>query len=198
MSLSGLGRSAILCPTFGRSVRDPGALAQCGAQVDRPAVFFQDIGEGFIGQFLKRHHAVARQQIERRPALLVQLHALAGHCGVSLALFLFWNLLAFFARFGETDGDGLLAAFHLAALTAFAALGGAALIAVHFAFDVAAGARRIFSLAFLGHVISSKPSFSQSATRRRMWRRAASRNGRILMSVRRSNNRCDRNRLPAR
>src|SRR5580704_8266708 len=72
-------------------------------------------------------------------------------------LFLFRNLLAFFPRLGEADGDGLLAAFHLAALTAFAALGGAALIAVHFVFDVAAGATRIFSLPLLGHVISSKP-----------------------------------------
>src|SRR5580693_2190414 len=71
-------------------------------------------------------------------------------------LFLFRNLLAFFARLGEADGDGLRAAFHLAALTAFAALGRAALIAAHFVFDVAPGATRIFSLPCLGHVISSK------------------------------------------
>ena len=37
------------------------ALAQCRAQVDGAAVLFQDVGEGFVGQFLKRHHAVARQ-----------------------------------------------------------------------------------------------------------------------------------------
>src|ERR1700722_18496730 len=99
---------------------------------------------------------------------VVQLHALARHLYVSLKsrLFLFRNLLAFFARLGEADGDGLLAAFYLAALTAFAALGRAALIAAHFGFDVAAGARRIFSLPFLGHVISSKQSFLQSSARR--------------------------------
>jgi hypothetical protein len=72
-------RSAILCATLGRSIRGAGAFAQSRAQVNRPAMLFQNIGERFIRQFLERHHAIARQQIERRPALLIQLHALARH-----------------------------------------------------------------------------------------------------------------------
>src|ERR1700685_3366699 len=112
-------------------------------------------------------------------------------------LFLFRNLLAFFACLGEGDRDGLLAAFHRAALAAFAALGRTALIAVHFVFDVAAGATRIFSLPFLGHGISSKHRFCSypSAAGRGGVRHG---NGRTLLSVRYANNLCDRNRLPAR
>ncbi len=40
---------------------DSGALAQGGAKIDGNAVLFQQIGERFVGEFLKRHHPVARQ-----------------------------------------------------------------------------------------------------------------------------------------
>ena len=39
----------------------------------------QQVAERLLGEFLEGHHAVARQQIERRPALLVELDALARH-----------------------------------------------------------------------------------------------------------------------
>ena len=52
----------------------------------------------------------------------------------SEALFLFpWHLLAFLARIGEADGDGLLAALHLASLSAFAAFRFASFVTVHLA-----------------------------------------------------------------
>lgn len=149
-ALSALIRFAILWTILGRSIRGAGAFAQSRAQVNRPAMLFQNIGERFIGQFLKRHHAIARQQIERRPTLVVQLHALAGHLYVTLTRLFLRNLLAFFSRLGQTDGDGLLAAFNLTALTAFAAFGGAPLVAMHLAFDVGMGASGIFAFPF-GH-----------------------------------------------
>jgi hypothetical protein len=94
---------SIHCATLGRGIRSSGAFAQSGAQVNRPTMLFQHIGERFICQFLERHHAVAREQIESRPALVVQPYALAGHC-VSFPyriMTIFRNLLAIFAGLGE-------------------------------------------------------------------------------------------------
>src|SRR5262249_17129402 len=48
------------------------ALAQRVLQVDRDAVFLQEIGEGFIRQFLERRHAVARQLLEFRGGVVVE------------------------------------------------------------------------------------------------------------------------------
>src|SRR5262249_24313139 len=63
------------------------------------------------------------------------------------------DLLAFLAHLGEADGDRLLAALYLAAAPTPAALGGAALVAAHFAFHLFARAAGIFSFSFLGHAI---------------------------------------------
>src|SRR4051812_9669960 len=48
------------------------------------------------------------------------------------------HLLALLARLRQADGDGLLAALHLAALAAAAALGGALLVAPHLVLHVVA------------------------------------------------------------
>jgi hypothetical protein len=42
-------------------------------------MFAQQVPERFVGQFLKIHRAVAGEQIERLPGLIIELHALAGH-----------------------------------------------------------------------------------------------------------------------
>src|SRR5262249_45425223 len=63
------------------------------------------------------------------------------------------HLLALLARLGETDGDRLLAALHLAAAAAFPALGRAALVAAHFPFDLGPRTRGIFSATFLCHAV---------------------------------------------
>src|SRR5579883_613541 len=56
-----------------------GALPQRRLEIDRPVVLAQEIAERLVGELLKIHHAVARQKVERRPGLLVELHPLAGH-----------------------------------------------------------------------------------------------------------------------
>src|SRR5262249_20768039 len=61
------------------------------------------------------------------------------------------HLLALLAGLGKADGDRLLAAFHLATAAAFAALGLAAFVTVHFQFDLASRTGGIFSAAFLCH-----------------------------------------------
>src|SRR6185312_4280746 len=59
--------------------------------------------------------------------------------------FLLGDLLAFLARLGQPDRDRLLAAFHRAALAAFAAFELALLLAVHGALDLFAGALAVSS-----------------------------------------------------
>src|SRR4051794_20965153 len=66
-------------------------------------------------------------------------------------LFFLGHFLALLAGLGETDGDGLLAAFHLAAFSALAALRFSSLVAVHLALHLGAGAARIFPFPLLGH-----------------------------------------------
>src|SRR4051794_27186144 len=70
-------------------------------------------------------------------------------CLRKVLAFLARHLLAFLARLRQSDRDGLLAALHLAAFAAAAALRGAALVTLHFAFDVPAGAPAVASLPFL-------------------------------------------------
>jgi hypothetical protein len=42
-------------------------------------VLLQEIGERLVGEFLERRHAVAGEQVEHDPGLVVDLNALAGH-----------------------------------------------------------------------------------------------------------------------
>ena len=42
-------------------------------------MFFQKIGEGFVGQLLERRHFVLREKVENVPGLIVKLYALARH-----------------------------------------------------------------------------------------------------------------------
>jgi hypothetical protein len=62
------------------------------------------------------------------------------------------DFLAFLARFRQADRNGLLATLDLAAFAAAAAVRGAALIAMHFAFHVAACASRVSAFS-LCHII---------------------------------------------
>src|SRR5262245_30272935 len=55
------------------------ALPQGVAQRDWAMVLLQQIGKGLVGQFLEVPHGVARQQIERVPGLIVDLHSFARH-----------------------------------------------------------------------------------------------------------------------
>src|SRR3954452_10287468 len=66
-------------------------------------------------------------------------------------LFFLGHFLALLPGLGETDGDGLLAAFHLAAFSALTALRFSSLVAVHLALHFGAGAARIFPFPLLGH-----------------------------------------------
>jgi hypothetical protein len=76
--------------------------------------------------------------------------------------FIFWHLLALLSSLGQSDGNGLLPALHLAAFVAWAALGLALLVTPHFALYVAAGASRVFTrpllFRFSCHVESSQKS----------------------------------------
>jgi hypothetical protein len=56
-----------------------GALLEGRLEPDRSVMFRQKVRERLIGEFLELHHAVARQQIEGRPGLFVELYALARH-----------------------------------------------------------------------------------------------------------------------
>ena len=55
------------------------ALPQRGFEIGRPIVLAQQVPERFVREFLKLHHAVARQKIERRLGLIVELHPFARH-----------------------------------------------------------------------------------------------------------------------
>src|ERR1700722_15834874 len=63
---------------------------------------------------------VALRERRLRDCVMAQCSLRLG--SLTSRLFLFRNLLALFARLREADGDGLLAAFHLTALAALAAL----------------------------------------------------------------------------
>src|SRR5687767_5496103 len=68
----------------------------------------------------------------------------SGPDGPSAGASLPRHALAFLARLGQADRDGLLAALHLAGPAAAAALGRAALVAAHLAFDFLACAAGVF------------------------------------------------------
>src|SRR5262249_4281466 len=57
----------------------PDALAQCRLEIGRAAVLAQEIAEGFVGEPLEVHPTVVRNQVERVPRRVVELHALARH-----------------------------------------------------------------------------------------------------------------------
>jgi hypothetical protein len=46
-------------------------------------MLFKQIAKGLIREFLKIHHSVARQHIERQPSLVIEHYALAGLVSVS-------------------------------------------------------------------------------------------------------------------
>ena len=50
-----------------------------GGRTTPSVVAFTKTGERLVGQFLKRRHAVAREHVERRPSLVVELHPFASH-----------------------------------------------------------------------------------------------------------------------
>jgi len=53
-------------------------------EVDRPAVLAEEISECLVSELLKVPHAVPGEQVEGVPCLLIELNALAGHCGILL------------------------------------------------------------------------------------------------------------------
>jgi hypothetical protein len=53
-------------------------------EVDRPAVLAEEISECLVSELLKVPHAVPGEQVEGIPCLLIELNALAGHCGIVL------------------------------------------------------------------------------------------------------------------
>src|SRR5262245_26618709 len=71
------------------------------------------------------------------------------------------DFLALLARLGERDGDRLLAAFHLAAFPALAALRLSPLVAVHLALHFGACAGRVFAFPLLGHISLLDKRFRQ-------------------------------------
>ena len=56
-----------------------GAFAQRVFEVDRTAVFFQQIAECLVGHFMKVFHLVVAEEIELPPGLLIELHPFARH-----------------------------------------------------------------------------------------------------------------------
>lgn len=55
------------------------ALTQRGLEVGGPPVLVKQIAEGFVGELLKRAHAIVREHIECLPGFVVELDALANH-----------------------------------------------------------------------------------------------------------------------
>src|SRR5262245_40681358 len=55
------------------------ALAQGGFQIGRSAMFAQQVAERLVGKLLKALHAIVRQQVQRMPGLVVELHPFARH-----------------------------------------------------------------------------------------------------------------------
>src|SRR5690242_11834876 len=59
-----------------------GAAPQRRLQIGRPAVLLEEIAKGFVGELLEIAQAVARQEVERLPGLVVDLNPLARHCAL--------------------------------------------------------------------------------------------------------------------
>src|ERR1700761_9333299 len=62
-----------------------------------------------------------------------------------------WHALAFLARLGQGDSDGLLPALHFAAFATGATSCRATLITPHLLLDVPACPRRVFAFSLFGH-----------------------------------------------
>jgi hypothetical protein len=65
---------------FHPRVREQGALAQCIPQVDGNAVFPEQVGERFVGQFLKGRHPVAGKLRQLMKGVVVEGDQLAHDC----------------------------------------------------------------------------------------------------------------------
>jgi hypothetical protein len=79
--------NVVLCaPLRALSSSAAGALVERSLESDRPFMLRKKVGKSFVGDLLEIHHAVARQQIDGRPSLVVELHALARHGAASFML----------------------------------------------------------------------------------------------------------------
>jgi hypothetical protein len=56
-----------------------GALLEGHFEIRNAAILFEKVSESFVRKFLKRRASVTRQQVYRRPILIIELHTLAGH-----------------------------------------------------------------------------------------------------------------------
>src|ERR1700709_729773 len=111
------------------------ASATDGAAPNKPAKLF---GRGMSPRSAKAETTRPPRKKRIRYSLMA-LAAAAGGCGARHPSgFFLRHLLALLAGLRQTDGDGLLAALHLAALAAATALGGALLVAPHLVLHVAA------------------------------------------------------------
>lgn len=63
-----------------------GAAAQRVFQIERAAVFLEEIAECLVGELLKILHLVVTEKVKLPPRLFVELHALARHGSPSLLL----------------------------------------------------------------------------------------------------------------
>jgi hypothetical protein len=57
----------------------PSALLQGILQIGGSVVLLEQVTKRLISQFLKAHHAIASQNVERQPGLVIKLDALPGH-----------------------------------------------------------------------------------------------------------------------
>src|SRR5215216_5531184 len=69
--------SAGLAGVIGRRLAR--TLPQRLLQIRRALVLLQQVGEGFVRQILEILHAVARQEVDGGPGVVIELNALAGH-----------------------------------------------------------------------------------------------------------------------
>jgi len=60
-------------------LRPAHTLPQRRLEVDRPAVFAEQVAEGLVGEILEVPRGVLGKQIENVPGLQTELNALAGH-----------------------------------------------------------------------------------------------------------------------
>jgi hypothetical protein len=58
---------------------EPSALAKRRFQVGWSIVLLEKVAKSFVRQFLKIHHAITRQQVERQPGFVIKLDSFAAH-----------------------------------------------------------------------------------------------------------------------
>jgi hypothetical protein len=56
-----------------------GALFEGHSEIWNAAILFEQVSKSFVRKFLESRAAVPRQQVYRRPILIIELHTLAGH-----------------------------------------------------------------------------------------------------------------------